>query len=444
MSTEINAWQEEPNNGSRMSPGDLMQKLPNLLRLLGAAAVIIAMYSFLAKGWQSGNDTFRYLMMLGHSGVLAAIGLASGHWLKEGKGARLLLSLALVSVPANFAILGAFIFSQSDVAQSMQYPSYMAWSVDSMQTALMTSAGALLVLTPIIYLGFLVLARSMATKLSLLFLMSNAALLLPMREPYMIGLLVLGFGVLTLFFTNHVAKGQSSAKTQEGVTALALQFLPLAVLLGRSLWLYATDLFLFAVMAATFFLALRQLSYQLEPESRLRGVLDLLSMLSSLALGFWLSAALFDSRLLPSALVFPLSGLASTAMLIELATRSTRNTRFYHRLAVSVLTLGMLANLLIFNSVLAALSSIIVGMMISTYGYKHQQRSLFSGGIAMLLLGLAQQIYQAFHLFDLGSWASLALLGIASIVIASTLESKGGKFKPRFVAMKQKLNNWES
>ena len=29
------------------------------------------MYSFLAKGWQSGNDVFRYSLMLGHSAALA-------------------------------------------------------------------------------------------------------------------------------------------------------------------------------------------------------------------------------------------------------------------------------------------------------------------------------------------------------------------------------------
>ncbi len=444
MSTEINDWQADDNNSSRLSPTDLMQKLPNLLRLLGAAAVIIAMYSFLAKGWQTGNDTFRYLMMLGHSGVLAAIGLASGHWLKEGKGARLLLSLALVSVPANFAILGAFIFSQSTIAQSMNYPSYMAWSVGSMQTALMTSAGALLVLTPIIYLGFLVLARSMATKLTLLFLMSNAALLIPLREPYMIGLMVLALGVLTLILSRRVAKGKSSAKTQEGITALALQYLPLAVLLGRSLWLYSADLFLFAVLAATLFLALRQFSFQLSQQSKLNGVLNMLSTLSALAVGFCLSAALFDSHLLPDAIVFPLSSLASAAMLIEHATRSTGNTAFYHRLAITALGLGLLANLIMFNNLLAALSSIVIGMAISLYGYKHQQRSLFSGGVIMLLLGLAQQVYQALHMFDLGSWASLALLGITSIVIASTLESEGGKCKPRLIALKNKFSDWDN
>ena len=70
-----------------------MQNLPDLLRILGAGALIIAMYGFLVRGWQSGNDVSRYLMLLGHTGLLSVIGLASGHWLKEAKSARLLVTL---------------------------------------------------------------------------------------------------------------------------------------------------------------------------------------------------------------------------------------------------------------------------------------------------------------------------------------------------------------
>jgi len=84
MNTQHDAWSGEMISGSpSKNNSDIMKKLPTLLRILGAAALIIAMYSFLAKGWQSGNDVFRYLLMLGHTGILAAIGLASGHWLKE-------------------------------------------------------------------------------------------------------------------------------------------------------------------------------------------------------------------------------------------------------------------------------------------------------------------------------------------------------------------------
>ncbi len=110
MNAQADGWSEQGivERPYRLA-SDLAGRLPTLLRILGAGALVVAMYSYLAKGWESGNDIFRYLLMLGHTGVLTAIGLASGHWLKESKGARLLLTLALVSVPANFAILGAFI-----------------------------------------------------------------------------------------------------------------------------------------------------------------------------------------------------------------------------------------------------------------------------------------------------------------------------------------------
>ncbi len=444
MSTKIDSWNEDTGNSPSFSQSNLIKKLPDLLRLIGAAAVVIAMYSFLAKGWQNGNDTFRYLMMLGHSGALAAIGLASGHWLKEGKGARLLLGLALVSVPANFAILGAFIFSQSTTAQATNYPDYVAWSVDSMQTALMTSAGAMVLLIPIIFLGFVVLARSMSKKLSILFLLSNAALLIPLRDPNLISLLIVALVVTTIFMTRRAASGHSSAKTQEGMTALSLQFLPLAVLLGRSLWLYAADLFLLAVLAATLFFALRQVGMYLAANSKLHGVLNLLSTLSAFSTGLLLSAALFESHILADAIIFPLSSVVSAIILIELSTRTLHNTRFYHRLAVSALGLGLIANLILFGNLLAALACFIIGMATSFYGFKNKQRSLFIGGISISVVGLAHQTYQALHMFDLGSWAILAGLGIASIVIASTIESEGGKIKSRITALKQKLHDWEN
>ena len=76
------------------SPG-WMARLPGLLRIFGAAAVLFSLYTytFFARGWQGSGDLMRYLMLLGHTGALAAIGLASGHFLREGKGARLLVIL---------------------------------------------------------------------------------------------------------------------------------------------------------------------------------------------------------------------------------------------------------------------------------------------------------------------------------------------------------------
>jgi hypothetical protein len=238
MNTDITTWNTAGDTVDVANESALMKKLPGLLRILGTTALLVAMYSFLVKGWHSGSDVFRYLLMLGHTGAMAAIGLASGHWLREGKGARLLLTLALVSVPANFAILGAFIYSRVPATAAQHYPDYVHWSVDSLSTALMITGGALLVLLPVILVGFRALSRSMSRKLAVLYLISNATLLIPLREPHLVGAMVIGLGLSVLISSRIAAQQNISAQTREGGMALALQYIPMLVLLSRSFWRY--------------------------------------------------------------------------------------------------------------------------------------------------------------------------------------------------------------
>lgn len=431
---------------SSLAPGrkfDFMEKLPALLRFLGAAAVIIAMYSFLAKGWQNGNDVIRYVLMLGHTGALAAIGLASGHWLKESKGARLLLTLSLVAVPANFAILGAFIFSQTPALSATQYPSYLTWSVDSLQAALLTSGAALVVLIPVILLGFTVLARSMSKKLSLLFLLSNMALLLPLRDPQMIALLVLGLTLCTLMISYKVAFNQNAAKTREGATALGLQLLPLAVLGGRNLWLYSYDAFLLAVLVITAFLVLRQMSLCFSQDSRIAGFLNTLSLVPAVSVSFLLSDALDAFVFIPDVLVFPLSAVLSAVMVFDISRRSMNNVDFYRNVAVWGLVLSLFANLVVFNTWAGALVCIILGVAMLVFAYQVRQRTVLVGGTIVVMAGSIQLCYELVRYFDLGSWTALAVLGVISILLASTIESKGGHFRPCLHRWKRQLRQWE-
>ncbi|WP_156100022.1 hypothetical protein [Nitrosococcus oceani] len=65
-----------------------------------------------------------------------------GHWLRENKGARLLLLLALVSVPVNFAILGAFIYSASHVSE-VTYPVFATWQAEGLMATPIFMCGAI-------------------------------------------------------------------------------------------------------------------------------------------------------------------------------------------------------------------------------------------------------------------------------------------------------------
>ncbi len=107
----------------------------------------------------------------------------------------------------------------------------------------------------------------------------------------------------------------------------------------------------------------------------------------------------------------------------------------YRRIAVAGLVVGMAVNLL--GNAGFSVS------LVSLSGYKMQQRNLFSGGIILMLLGIAQQLYELVWHFDLGNWAGLAVLGVISIIIASMMESQGGNIKLHFIAWREKLAQWE-
>ena len=430
------------SSASESAPSDFMKRLPGLLRILGAGALIVAMYGFLVRGWHSGNDVSRYLMLLGHTGLLAAIGLASGHWLKEGKGARLLLTLALVSVPANFAILGAFIMSQTNGVGLGQYPHYVSWAVDSLATALMTTAGAMLVLVPVTLLGFTVLARGMSRALAVLFIMSNLALLLPLRDPQWIALLVAMLAVGVVGFMRKAAHDQSAAKTGEGLTALGLQLLPLAVLLGRSLWLYNYDLFLATVTVAGLFFTLRQVSLHLQPGSALHRLLDGASVIPALWLLPLFSRAMYETGLFPNALAVTFGTMVAAALVYDISRRNERQALAYQRLAILVLWIGMLGNLLVFSGTLAALACVGVGAAVMGYGYRVREIGLLSGGAVLVIAGVFHQLIELVHHFDFGSWVSLAVLGVVSIVIGSVLESQSAVLRLRFVAWREQVQAW--
>lgn len=444
MSNLTDNWREEKSTQPlpTASKFDLMKNLPNLLRILGAGAVVIAMYSFLVKGWDNGNDIFRYCLMLGHTAALAAIGVASARWLKESKGARLLLTLSLVSIPANFAILGAFIYSQTIPIDSSVYPHYIAWSVDSLNSALLTTGAALLVLGPVTWFGFRVLARNMSKNLTLLFLLCNTILLIPIRDPQWVSAMVLGLGICVIWFSRKISHQHTAAKTQEGFFALALQMLPLAVLIGRSLWLYSMDLFLIAMISVMGFFVLRQVSIALASHSKSVAILDAISIMPAISFGFAFCAALLENRLLMNDIVLPLSALLSAALIYDIASRSSHQSGTYRRFAVVGLSISILTNLVLSASLLAAIISMIIGLGMLFLGNKKQQRSVFSGGVGLLIAGGFQQIFTLFHQFDFSHWASLAAFGVLSIVIASTIESSEGKFKLKINRWRNEYSDW--
>jgi hypothetical protein len=419
--------------------------LPRMLRSIGAISLLAAISIFLLQGWESGNDIYRYLLLLGHTVGLAIIGFASGHWLGESKGARLLLIIALASVPANFAILGAFTYAQASLdAVNVVYPSVAHWKVDALSTAVMVNVGSVLILAPVVWLGFMVLSRKSALRLTTLFMLTNAALLIPVRAPEYIAMLLFALTVLVAKQSLKSAVLDTGLRTSEGIIARLLLYVPLGVILGRNIWLYAADGFMFAVLSIIVFIMFRQVAIQLGRDSQFRKILEIGSVMPALAFGLGVCAVAIDVLRDPLVWLFPVFAVSVAVMLLELSTRVVNGALLYRRLAAALLSVAVVANLIVFSSVATAAACLLVGLLVLTYGYMVEQRIVFVLGTITLLAGLVYQMQFAIDMFNLGSWGSLAALGVAAILIGSTIERHGVKIKTRVNGWSQRFKQWEN
>ncbi len=418
-----------------------MKNLPALLRGFGAAAVLLSLYSFLMRGWEGSSDLVRYLMLLGHTGILATLGLASGHYLKEAKGARLLLILALVSVVANFAILGAFILSSTTPVDLFSYPQYVYWQLNGQTSAFLTTTGAMLILLPVIWLGFRVLARGISKQMSYLYLFSNIMLLLPLRDASLIAATVLLLTVITLYISAKTVHKHTEVKTQEGMIALLLQFLPLGVLIGRNIWLYAPESILLTTSAVIIFITLRQCSLLLNSDSKVRNFMELLSAAVAIFAGLHAynsmeSIGMPDTGALISAIMI------TSAMIYEISLRAIRNTNSYRILATAIATTGLLAVIFTNGGLFTSLVTMIAGLSMSVFSYLNKQKSMFTGGVIITLASIIEQLSHIMMAFDFGYWVTLAIIGVGAILVGSMLESQGGRLKQAYRGAKTTYIEW--
>ncbi len=410
-----------------IAPVGLTEKLASLLRLLGGGAVLVSLYFFFVKGWQGGDDLMRYGMFLGHTLALVTLALISAHWLKETKGARLLLILSLVSVIGNFSILGSFLFAEFGPPLGSDFLSALRWNLGSAGWAVTLAVLVPLLLIPVIALGFRVLARGASPSMTLLFIASNGLLLLPVREPLVVALLALAAGLYILLFNLQTKRQRIEARTPEGVIALTLQFVPVATLLVRNLWLHDAADILSATAAVLGFITLRQMSVLLVRTSWVKRTLEVLSaLLAIIASGFLCSAL---DALLPNS-VLVLSGvLLFGGMFYELSRRAEDLGSVYRFFAALMISVMLMLSVMVNGDWFAQLCLCVTGAVVIGLSVYHKERLLLLPGTAMFVGGLLYSITGLWAVFDMNAWVACALLGVGFIMLASVLESGNGRVR---------------
>lgn len=408
--------------------------LSQILRFAGAATMVASMSMFLLQGWDLGNDVNRYFLLLAQTMLLAGGGFALSYLLKENKGARVFFGLSLVSIPANFTILGAMIYSLVQWDGSLgEYPGFANWVAGDASALLLTMAAAMVVMVPLTVLGYSVIARRSARRLSIALLLSSATLLLPARGSLAVGLIIATAIMALLWLLADLARRDATLRTPEGVFARLLLFVPPIIVLVRSFLLYQPDAILAVTLGITSFVTMRQLGLQFRPTHWLRTILEL----ASPVVAFVIAVALVDSfggRLNDAAFV-PIFTLTLAGLIAEVGTRAGRYSGLYLNSAAFFVAGLIPANLALFGGPLNAALCSLIGIAMLIPGFGLQRRFVMLCGAITLLSGLGYGAVQLLDWVDLGSWSTLAIVGTTAIVAGSVLDRHGA-------AMKLRVTQW--
>ncbi len=405
-----------------------------IIRITGAGIVVASMSVFLLQGWHVDNDAARYGLLLAQTALLICGGFGLSYLLKENKGARIFFGLGLISVPVNFTVLGALIYSrfQWDLGL-VDYPDYARWVASDPSTIVLVAGGAMLALIPATWFVFSIMARRSALPLTALFLTINALLLLPLRSPLYIGIIVSVAALFAGYVLKRMRQDDVTLSTAEGVFSRLAVFIALVIMVVRTFGLYDAGHVMIAMLAASTFMVTRQVSFELPATSKRRIWTEALSPI--LALVVTIESLLALNGHLPEILYIPLGAAVLSTLVFDVARRSVRWRTAFTTLAAIAIVWGLILNQLLFDSSLNAFATLIVGIAVITYAWANRQRLMLLVGFAGLLVSGYFLAREVLYVVDFASWSALAITGALTIIIGSVLDRHG-------VTLKLRIQRW--
>ncbi len=400
--------------------------IAEVLRILGAITMVASMCLLLLKGWHNGDDIYRYLKLLGMTGLLAVGGFSLSYLLKEQKGARLFFSLGIVSVPANFGILGALIYSLvPKIGPTTAYPDFAYWVVSDVSSVVMVGLGAMFVLLPVTILGFKILARNSAKLLTLSYLGLNTLLLLPFRDSLLVGAMLAVALVVPAIVSRTVMAKDVTLHSVRGKYSLAVLFIPAMILLVRNLYLYQLDSFLGLMFCVSVYWVFRQWSMSETTGARVKTVLETISVPLAFC-GALFVADLGSTYFLD--LFFSVSFSAVLGVFLVDYQRRAESSLLKWIIVTGtagVMAATLLASTLLLDTAAIAMLATLFGIALFMFGLCVRYRSVMIVGLALTLLAAWFGLSDVIALLLSGDWLVLAIFGGVAIVGASLVDRFG-------------------
>jgi hypothetical protein len=423
-----------------------LEGLPRLLRGVGALALMAAASSFLLQHWESGGDVWRYYALLAHTVLLGGLGFVWGLRAGDAKGARTFLALAAGLVPAHFCILGGLVYSQfswdgplSPVAH------YATWVAPGPGSALGAAGLSALALGGVTAVAFVALARARAALLGLAYLVGNALLLVPTRDPSWVAAMVGLHAAALLALDWRVVRSDARLRTLEGSFVRAMLCAPPLLMLARSALHYDLSAAWYAVTFAAVALASFAGAEERRLLAPLRRGLRGLSLVALAASSASATLALVEAVSLPDSMALPLGGLgfAAFATGLSLFAGEARWGERYRRAAALGLVGATALDLWLFPGVVSSLAALCAAIATLSYGYVTDRRAVFLAGAGGALFAAATHVRVAIDLYAISHWGSLALLGIGVILAATAVERHGDALGERIARLRRRLGERE-
>ncbi len=421
--------------------------ITTLLRRVGGLVLIGSALSFLLQRWVGMDSVLRYYSFLGFTVSLTAIGLYCGLRIKEEKGARTFLSIAAMFLPAHFTQIGALLYSlriQNPNLQFLGQNDYLRnlaiYQAPSALVAFGTLAISVLVMAPVVYSGLSSMARVESKRLTIAYFIGSALLLLPTRDPYMIASLVAAAVLGLSYLDASIFSKDSAMRTFEGYAVRAMMFVPVTILLGRSLLLYPSAGVLSGALCLIFALVLFEVLPRFLTSDGGKQFLQTASLLPLVSAWAYVAEDLFFSYQAPFALADSYTGVVcaipTSIVIAMLSFRAVGGGQGFRKIASIAAVGSALIHLMNHGGIYVSLVCLVLSTAVLAMAVQKEEKFPFWLGVLGLAMSLLYHARTAFEAFNFSPWLSLAAVGTAFVLLASYLEANQAYLQERIGALK--------
>ncbi len=393
--------------------------LPKVMRTTGAITIIASAITFMAQGWSEWTMVIRHFAFLGVTASLTAGGIIAGIKVREDKGARTFLTLALAMIPVHFTQMGGMVHSLFGKAPAGM-PDFFIFIAPSGWTVLLVTAVTVPMTAVVAYMGYSVLARPHAGWLTGLYAIGNAFFLIPLRDQWAVMGMAVALSVIIVIFDRKVLHPDPTTHNLEGGLVRFSLFTPVLLLLFRNLY-YSPDAFFVAVI----FGVIGTVFYRLVPayigqKGKLASSMQVVGALNYLMAGGFLAHGIVDNG--------SVKVTVAACVLALVTVKASEKTAYVRVIAALMLGVGVLYSLFetIFDpSIWVATCHLVASIGILSIGLYRKEAFPTVFSIVCALVSLANLGYQAVVRLNVDVWVSLAAIGLIILSAAIYLEKSG-------------------